>query len=68
MMVHFFHVRVFSIDEFKKYGAKIILELSATVQGTDRLIPIGTLHNLTSALIINVSQIYENVVRELKQQ
>jgi len=68
MMARSFHVRVFSMDEFNKYGVETVLQSSTMVQGTDKLVPIGRLHNLTSVLIINVAQVYENVVNELKQQ
>jgi len=68
MMLRSFHVRVFSMDEFKEYRVQALLQSSTMVRGTDKLIPIGTLPNLTSVLIINVAQIYKNVVGELKQQ
>ena len=64
-LYHSFHVRVFGMEEFKKYGMRTIFEMSAEDRATGKLVPVGPMPELSSILILNIARIYRYVINEL---
>ena len=67
VLKHHFDVRVFSLDEFEKYGRDVIFGTSTYTKKKKKLVPIGKSQTISSVLLVDVKRIYDHVINELKQ-